>query len=472
MTREADTDSIQAQYRGGCRVENMESADMEQARVNDIPEEAYLLEDKEQRDFPKTPQKAVPSEEPLRDVSPQKRIELLADMIEEFADRLSREENIQRLMEMTGESRDMVQFDIQVIRMLADEDNLRSMYRAGENDLAEYLEEWKKEEGFFQKATSLGRGVNINAGHNISTVATPEIWRALAGNSVLHKMPSSDKITLKVLHEVYSERDNPVANTANFAYWPGGSEELEETLFSTDYVIAWGDDSTIDSIRSKVSPTTKFVPFHFEFGTYLVDADTQKNYDKDLLRRIAKDFSWGDQLLCFSPLVMVIEDTENTEKFLKDLSEEMERYRKQEYEKGQIPEKEQMGITRTKKTARDYGNLISDWENQTTVIQKQGLERSDITEFHSYRFIQAHRVENLETALEQVGPVRNLQEFILATTEERRAQLREAILETNAKRIVSPGGATPTLPIPWDGKHAVNELTRWVTDERHQESQR
>lgn len=469
MSREGDSKQLQAQYRGGCRVENMESVDREDAKISEIPEEAYVLEDGEKKDFPGIPRKAVPDGETLRDISPERRVELLADMMEEFADRLSTEENLEKLQEITGESRDMVMYDIQVIRMLADEGNLMAMYKAGDNDLSEFLEEWKEDQGFYQKATSLGRGVNINAGHNISTVATPEIWRALAGNAVLHKMPSSDQHTLKILHDIYSERDNPVANTCQIAYWPGGSKELEENLFAIDYVLAWGDDPTIDSIRSKLSPTTKFVPFHFEFGTYMVDTETQENYDEELLKRIAEDFSWGDQLLCFSPLVMIIEDSENTEKFLKDLSEVLEEYREEEYEMGEVPEKERMGITRSKKTARDYGKLISDWENKTTVVQKQGLERSDISEFHSFRYIQAHRVESLEKALDKVGHVRNLQEFILATSDENRLELRDRILETNAKRIVSPGGAPPTLPIPWDGKHAVNELTRWVTDERHHE---
>ncbi|WP_323192642.1 acyl-CoA reductase [Halostella sp. PRR32] len=468
MSREGDSKQLQAQYRGGCRVENMESADRADDIPNEIPAEAYVLEETEQKSFPENPRRAIPDEQPLTDLSPDRRVELLSEMVTVYADRLATAEVLESLEEITGESRDMLEYDIQVIRMLSDPDVLYSMYDVGDTNLARFIEEWREADGFYQRATSLGRGVNINAGHNVSTVVVPEIWRVLSGNAVLHKMPSSDQVTLRVLHDVYAEYDNPVANTCRISYWPGGSEDLEENLFASDYVLAWGDDPTIDAIRSRLAPTTKFVPFHFEFGTYLVDAETQHDYDRELLQRIAADFSWGDQLLCFSPLVMVIEDTDATTDFLTDLATVLEEY-EAEYKMGAVPDKERMGITRSKKTARDYGNLISDWENKTTIVQRDGLERSDISEFHSFRYIQAHRVDSLEKSLDEVGHVRNLQEFILATSEESRQELREQILETNAKRIVSPGGAPPTLPIPWDGKHAVNELVRWVTDEYHHE---
>lgn len=122
----------------------------------------------------------------------------------------------------------------------------------------------------------------------------------------------------------------------------------------------------------------------------------------------------------------------------------------------------------SKKIARDYGNLMSDWENDTTVVKHEGLDRSDIAEFHSFRYVKAHEAEDLSRALATVGSVRNLQEFILATSQERRNKLRDEILHTRAKRIASPGGAPPMLPIKWDGKQPVNQLLKWITDEKMQ----
>jgi hypothetical protein len=162
---------------------------------------------------------------------------------------------------------------------------------------------------------------------------------------------------------------------------------------------------------------------------------------------------------------MVIEESEYTDDFLEALAEALEEY-ESDYAMGQVTKEEEMNITRSKKIARDYGNLVSDWDSETTVVKHEGLEKSDIAEFHSFRYVKAHLIDDLDSALETVGSVRNLQEFVLATSDERHEELRERILDTWAKRIVKPGGAPPTAPITWDGKHPINELLKWVTDEK------
>lgn len=337
--------------------------------------------------------------------------------------------------------------------------------------MGDYLENWHESYGVSETVVPLGKGVNINPGHNVAAVIIPEIWRTLTKNAVLHKMPSNDQFTLKLLDEVYEKINSPVADSCLIGYWPGGSRELEENLFSEDYVMAWGDDGTIKSIEKKKSPKTRNISFHFEFGAYLVDKETKKRYDdRELLRNIAQDFSWGDQLLCFSPLIMAVEEKDNkqdknlTEKFLTNLSETLEEYTK-EYEMGVIPREEKMKLIRSKRMAKNYNKLISDFENETTVVLRDGISRKDLKEFHNFRFIEAHRVNSLETAVDVIGASQNLQEFIMATTGERKNSMRNKIANTNANRIVSPGGAAPRKPITWDGKHPLNELVKWVTDE-------
>lgn len=461
MEREGDADDIQAQYRGGCGTDEIGT---EEFQLDSIPDSAYVLKDGSETDLPDNPVSVIPENKPLREMSNEAVVDQLSELLQEYADELLKAENLEQLVKVTGESADMLRYDANLIRQYSDPELLRSWLVHGETNLSSYIEGWHEAHGYEQTAEPLGRGVNINAGHNVGAVIAPEIWRVLSRNAVVHKMPSNDQFTLKLLHEVYRRHDNPVANTCRIAYWPGGSDDLERNLFSADYVMAWGDDSTIDAIRGKVSPTTRFTPFHFEFGACLVGAEVQESPDDELLRNIAKDFSWGDQLLCFSPLVMVVEKSEYTEAFLEQLAEALENY-EQEYSMGEVPDEERMNITRSKKIARDYGNLVSDWSNETTVVKHDGLERSDIAEFHSFRYVKAHVVEDLGEALQTVGSVRNLQEFILATSKQRHRDLRADILDTWAKRIVRPGGAPPAAPITWDGKHPVNELLKWVTDE-------
>lgn len=462
MTRTSDSDEVQAQYRGGCGVDSVGS----ESRIpSSVPEEAYVLDGDAEAAFPDNPKAAIPDNAALVELETDDVVAMLSDVLEQYAARLREPENVEKLLRVTGESRDMLEYDVGMIEGFAREETLYDWLEDGETDLGRLIDEWQEATGYDERAAPLGRGVNVNAGHNVGAVVVPEIWRVLSRNSVLHKMPSNDQVTLRILHDLYSEMDNAVADTCAVGYWPGGSEELERNLFSADYVMAWGDDATIDSIQSRLSPTTRFVPFHFEFGAYLVDETTQANASDELLDAVVKDFSWGDQLLCFSPLVMIVEESPHTDQFLTRLAERLEAYTGT-YSMGAVPDSERMNITRTKKIARDAGNLVSDWANETTVVQQEGLDTADVAEFHSFRFVKAHRVEDLETALETVGDVRNLQEFVLATTDERRRELRDRIVHTNAKRIVAPGGAPPTIPIPWDGKHPVDELLKRVTDER------
>lgn len=459
--RYADSETLEAQYRGGCGADSIVS---EVPPPDSIPEEAYVVDGGE-RPFPDDPTSAVPSPDPIRDVGTPEIIDYLSDVIPKYADRLETE-YLDELQAVTGESTAMLRQDFEMIRSLSQESVLRDWLVAGDTDLRRYLDGWQDPGPYSETAVPIGSGVNVNAGHNVGAVAVPELWRALTKNAVLHKMPSNDQLTLRVLAEVYEDNPHPVAETSSVAYWPGGATELERTLFATDFVLAWGDDATIDAIQQRVAPTTRFIPFHFEFGAYLVDAATQRGYSETLLRQIATDFAWGDQLLCFSPLLMIVERCEETGTFLSDLAASLEEYSQTEYPMGAVPDEQVMKRTRTKRMARDRGELVSDWDNETTVVVREGLDRSDMEEFHTFRFVEAHTVDDLETAASLVGQSRNLQEFILATTTERGDSLRDALASTSATRIASPGGTQPELAIPWDGRHPTEQLVTWVSDER------
>ncbi|MCJ7450233.1 MAG: hypothetical protein MUP58_00660 [Candidatus Nanohaloarchaeota archaeon QJJ-9] len=461
--RVGDTEDIKAGYRGGCGADSYGS---EVFIPDNIPDSAYLLEDGEEVGFPENPKEAIPSNQELRNTSMEQIYKELENALSSFTEKARQEEYLEEIMEETGESKDMILDDLELVEKMADKNYYKGLMQMGDTNLEKYMDDWNPALGYDEKAVPLGKGVNINPGHNMAAVVIPEVWRALSKNSVLHKMPGDDQVTMRIMDEVYQEMDGPLADSFKTGYWPGGSEELEKNLFSEDYVMAWGSDSTIEAIKEEVAPTTRFIPFHFEFGSYLVDEEFQENYNIDDLYKIAEDFSWGDQLLCFSPLMMAVEESENTEKFMEDLADVLEEY-KEEYEMGKIPDNEKMKKTRAKRMARDYDQLVSDFENDTVVVMEDDLDKDDVNEFHSFRFVEGHKVEDLSEAIDVLGSSENLQEFILATSDRKAEELRDKIAYTKANRIASPGGAAPSAPITWDGKHPLNEMVKWVTDERN-----
>lgn len=458
--RNADTDDIRTEYRDGCGASDLSVPD---ETPDSIPDSAYIYRNGREESFPANPKAVIPDNALLVDTPILTVIDHLSDLLTAFADRLQ-DDHIETLVDSTGESRDMVRSDLEAIRAAADPKMLEGWLTIGE-DLRSSLCTWKNEGEYEVTARPLGRGVNVNAGHNVSAVVFPEIWRALSKNAVVHKIPSGDRHTLKLLKDVYEDYSNPVSNTCAVAYWPGGSRDLENNLFSADYVMAWGDDPTISAIRSRVAPTAEFIPFHFEFGVYLVDEAFQHECTRTELEQIAADFSWGDQLLCFSPLVMLVERSDVTDQFLNEFADVLEGFR-ETYTMGAVPEEAKRKIARSKKTAQQSGNLVSDWDNETTVVRTDGLSAGDSHEFHNFRFVDAHTVGSLEESVRTLGANRHLQDFVVAVrNEDKRQRLRDVIASTEANRITSPGGAVPTLPVPWDGKQPLQRLVTRVTDE-------
>lgn len=458
--RNDDREELRTEYRDGCGATDLSSS---QRAADVVPDSAYVYRNGCEQAFPATPNVAVPDNEPLVDTPLSTVVDHLSELLAAFADRLETE-HLDALVESTGESRDMVRGDIAAIRAASNPSYLERWLTVGE-DLRSSLCTWTQKEDYRVTARPLGRGVNVNAGHNLSAVVFPEIWRALTKNAVLHKIPSGNSRGLKALRDVYDEHSNPVTDTCAVGYWPGGSTDLEQHLFATDYVMAWGDDATISAIRSEVAPTTAFVPFHFEFGAYLVDEAFQRDCNRAGLERIAADFSWGDQLLCYSPLVMLVEQSDATDGFLRRFADALEQYR-DTYEMGSVPDRERRKIARSKKTARQSGRLVSEWDYATTVVRKDGLDPSDTQEFHSFRFVRAHTVESLEAGVRTLGPNRHLQDFLVAVADDdKKARLRDVVATTEANRIAPPGGAMPDSPIPWDGKEPLGRLVSRVTDE-------
>lgn len=254
-------------------------------------------------DFRKYEKEFFP-ENTIRKYSYDKRVKFVSKVLTNLAEKARN--HIVELGEETGQSQEMLEDEIDKIEMASDKRYLNKVKEIGGLNLEHSIDDWTydPETNQYRKAAPLGKGVSVNPGHNPAGLVMPIIWPPLSGNSILHKMPSKDQLTLKLLNEVFEELENPVAESSAIAQWKGGDEDLinfEEKIFSKDYVMAWGDDSTIKAISRKVPPHTRLIPFHYEYGCYMVGQAFQRNYEEEVMMDIAEDFSWGDQNVCFPP---------------------------------------------------------------------------------------------------------------------------------------------------------------------------
>lgn len=432
----------------------------------------YLLRDGEKQeidpsDFEEYKGEFFP-DNTVKDLSYSERVEYVSETLDKLGSKAR--EHLDELVEETGQSPEMLKEEISKIEMASDERYLNMIKDIGGSYLGEAMEDWvyDAETNQHKKAVPLGKGVCINPGHNPAQMSLSVPWPILAGNSVLHKMPSKDQLTLKLLHEVFEEEDNPVSESSAIAQWKGGGkglEDFEREVLSQDYVMAWGDDSTIEAINRKRPPYTRPISFHHEYGAYMVDEHIQKNYDDDLLRKIAEDFSWGDQNVCFSPQIMLLEDHgKATEKFMDDFVGAMEETANK-WPRGDLPESAAKSIRDDIWTAEDFEWLKADHEDFTVTLRDQPPEK--LGGFNGYRFVEAYKVDDLEEGIGVIEKSRNLQDIVLATSDSRRDSLRDKVAtKTNANRITVPGEALPSRPIPWDGKIPLEQLVEWTTDER------
>lgn len=217
----------------------------------------YYLYNGRKIEIPQQPEKLLPSQEAmenLRKTSINDVMGLISSALFSLSKLAIEKENLERFVKETGWSEDTLLSTFENVKLIGSRDYLNTLLKFQLHD-TEFLDKWLPvSQNVYAHAEPHGRGVNIGAGNSPISSVLPEVWRVLTKNACVHKMPSGDKITLELLDGVYSseEKYHPLKVTFIPCYWPGGTVEIENPLFaSSDYVMAWGNDSSVDSVRRR-----------------------------------------------------------------------------------------------------------------------------------------------------------------------------------------------------------------------------
>tara|TARA_R110000868_G_scaffold117600_3_gene312227 strand:+ start:21249 stop:23468 length:2220 start_codon:yes stop_codon:yes gene_type:complete len=170
-------------------------------------------------------------------------------------------------------------------------------------------------EALFEGIRPVGTVGHIMPGNSEWTPLLAILETAIAGNMSWVKLPSgSDKTKLesqlKQLGldesvEVYTER-----------------EEIESLYKSADAISAWGSESSLEDIRAKVSPQTRFIPWGHRISfAYL---SSWQNEAADLAQAMIK----YEQQACSSPQICYLENAsfDQAKEFAKSLALELSHY--------------------------------------------------------------------------------------------------------------------------------------------------
>jgi hypothetical protein len=136
---------------------------------------------------------------------------------------------------------------------------------------------------------------------NVFTASLRAIFLPLLARvPVVAKASSRDDVFPHLLQRALLEASAELAASYDVLTFQGGETGLEDSLFAqADVVAAYGSDTTLAEIRSRVPATTSFVPHGHGLGAVWVPGSALG--DEELAARVALDVAAYDQRGCLSP---------------------------------------------------------------------------------------------------------------------------------------------------------------------------
>ena len=270
-------------------------------------------------------------------------------------------------------------------------------------------------------------------------------------------------------HSVY-EADHKLGACLELAEWPGGSAELEAALFAeADCVTVTGNDETLDSIRRRLAPRTRFLGYghRVSFG-YVAREALSSSGARRAARDAAEDVTAWDQQGCLSPHVVYVEDggALDAGQFAAMLAEELARL-ETEFPRGELLVSESTTLT----LKRDFYRVRASASAETQLWASEGSTAWTVVyeadpRFQLSclnRFVYVKRATNLDDVLHHAELVRGQVSTVgLAADGEREKELAMQLARWGVTRICRIG-QMQRPPLAWrhDGRPALAELVTW-----------
>jgi long-chain-fatty-acyl-CoA reductase len=361
---------------------------------------------------------------------------------------------------ITGYHPVMLQGDYQRIARACDRAKL---YDILETDLGDplLLDDWIPRQSVFLRASPKGRVLHLMVG-NVPLAGLFTIVRGLLTKNVtIAKLPKRDLVSTLAFARAFVDVDpaHPLTRALSVLYWPGGDAIEQRFLDASDVVCAWGQRSSIESVKPRIPLGVDLLEFGPKESLLFIGGRPQEWGDVAL--RAAYDMSVYEQEACFSPQRVFVEgDADAFAGRLADGLEEM----LQRLPGGYVPVDKQAHITRARQEAKFEGFKVR---------QSAGSQWTVVTvppgEFPSFdhplgRTVYVHAVGRLEDAISQVH--RETQ-TVGVHPWERGMELGRRLTLAGAERITEVGLMSRPRPgFVHDAMRPLHSMVRWVAVER------
>jgi len=271
-------------------------------------------------------------------------------------------------------------------------------------------------------------------------------------------------------HSLY-EAEPKLGACLEIAEWPGGDHALADALFNeADCVTATGNDRTIEAVRLRLLPKTRFVgyghrvSFAFVTSRVLTGLNTRK-----VVERAASDVVAWNQLGCLSPHVIYVEEggALSAEGFAEALAEEMER-REEHEPRGELPVEASAAIASRRslyEVRAAHSPDTRQWVSRNSTAWTVVYEAEPQFQLSCLnRFIYVKVVKDLREAMQSADSFRGKVSTVgLAATEDHAQELATELARWGVARVC-PLGQMQNPPLAWrhDGRPALGDLVTWT----------
>lgn len=330
----------------------------------------------------------------------------------------------------------------------------------------------------FSKAVGANVTVQVWSGNVPALPLWSFISSLIVKSGTIGKLPSAEPLFAGWFAKMIVEVEPRLADCLAVLWWKGGDEEKERRIYEqADIVLAYGGNQALESIKSRVPITTRFLPFghKISFGIVSkVSLDSRKVWKT--VRDAAYDVIRYDQQGCYSPHVFYVQNGGNVEprEFARYLAHELESFEKR-YPRRSLSIEEATNLVewRQKEEFSLFTNqdkeILGEQTNSWTVVFDRG-ER-ELTPSCLNRVIRVVEVDELADIVSYIETSRSyLQTVGIAASPKELFQMAELLGAVGVTRITGLGNMTaPEAAWHHDGRFNLLDLVNVVDLEHHAE---
>ena len=344
----------------------------------------------------------------------------------------------------------------------------------------DYLEKWVPTtlaDGRQVSVRAFGsRALHIIAGNSPLIAGLSIVRNAVTRSDAIIKSPSNDPFTALAIARTMVEMapDHPITRHLSVAYWKGGDEAFENTLYRPQHlekIVAWGGFASVKHVTRYIQPGLELISLDPKRSISIIGREALGDdaKQKDVAKRLAADIGSLNQEGCVNArVVYVISGTDE------DGLRALNAFGRRVYEALlALPESvstKPRFFDRDLKANLEAAGLNDEWYQVFGGDDEEGaIIVSQLSEPVSFASRLGSRVANL-VPVDEVEAVFDAVDAYTQTVgiypETLKAELRDRLPLYGAQRLTSLGyAASAAVAAPQDAIEPMRRMCKWIVDE-------